>query len=114
MPTYAGVSFYTARSGATTKYWQRESHVSRRKIPYGDRDDTQYGGKGHWLWKGRIYVESEAAYIALEAASGDGVGRTLSDFLGETKMAVRLNSVGAPDRLVRAGAIYCEVEFEYQ
>lgn len=113
MPTYAGISFYVARKGDTTRYWERESHVSRRHIPYGNRDDVQYGGKGHWRWTGQIYVESEAAYAALEAASGTTTGRTLTDFLGETKSDVRLNSVTAPDRLVKAGAIYCDVEFEY-
>lgn len=112
MPSYAGVAFYVARQGHSTRFWERVTHVSTRHIPYSDNDDTQYGGKGHWEWTGQIYLTSEEAYTTLEAVAGDNTARTLSDFLGDDWAGVRLQKVGAPDRLIKVGAIYCDVEFK--
>jgi hypothetical protein len=115
MPSYAGVSFQIETgSNSFTRTWGRESVVSRRKIPWGNKEDVQFGGKGHWRWNGEIIIDSEADYYTLEAASGDGTGRTLTDFRGDTIAAVRLNSVSEPESDPINAWHKCRVEFEYQ
>lgn len=114
MTAYAGVLFEIEQgSDGFAPVFGRESHVSRRKIPYGNREDVQYGGKGHWRWSGQIQVDSQADYLTLEAASGDGIARTLTDFRGATILSVYLNSVSRPESDPINEWHRCQVEFEY-
>lgn len=114
MPSYAGVAFEIEQgSDDFTPVFARESHVSRRKIPHGNKEDVQYGGKGNWRWSGRIQVDNAEDFAALEAASGDGVARTLTDFRGETISGAYLNSISRPESDPIHEWHRCEAEFEY-
>lgn len=114
MPSYAGVAFEIQVGGDDfTPVFGRESHVSRRKVPYSNAEVVQYGGKGNFRWPGTIQVDSKADYYALEAVCGDNIARTLEDFRGDDIPGVRLSTISRPESDPLNEWHRFQVEFEY-
>lgn len=111
MPTYAGVTFSAEAPGGFAPFWERESLVATRPIPYGSRDDVQYAGQGNYRVTLSAWVETEAGLATLQAAVGI-VPRTLTGLYGSDHASVRLLRVANPRRARTGSGYYATLEFD--
>lgn len=113
MATYGGITFRTMAPSGIVPDWTSETQIARRHIPNSDTENLQFMGRGNYKISVICRFASQVDRALMRQLAGDGIGRTLADFLGETHSDVILVNVKNPQRLAtNASYILAELEFE--
>ena len=110
--SYGGASFDVIPEG--TVYgpeWTRESNVAVRHIPYGTKDDVQFGTIGNERLHLNARIASLTTLNTLKSAR-DGTARTFN-FEGTAFANTYLTNVGRERRFGVSSAIFYEAELEF-
>jgi hypothetical protein len=83
--SYAGVSFNTDISGdeGFVNRWEQEAFITRRVIPYANKEDVQSAGRGNYRVTLKAYLTSDSSVATLQAAVGTTL-RTLTNPFGDS------------------------------
>lgn len=110
MGTYAGVTITEVMPDPTRRPdWRRQALISRRPIPYANREDVQSIGLGNWTITVPVTMTGSGDLATLQAAQGTTV-RTLSLF-GSSYSAI-LTNVGDPYRYENETRFVVDLTFE--
>ncbi len=113
MATYNSVTINVLKIGETPIFWEQESNMVRRHIPYSNKDNIQSGGRGNFVMKISCYLTSAADLATLQASVGT-TARTLGSLDGSNYSNTYLIAVRNPHKLGKESFNYwaCELEFE--
>lgn len=110
MSTYAGITFRAKVSGSQRPHWERAANISRRHIPYANKDDIQDAGQGNWTLSTEVVLAADADIVTLQAA----VGLTLRTLViwGDTYTNTMLTGISNIRRIATAQVWWATLSFE--
>lgn len=112
MPTYNTISFDAHVPGSLRPDWTQEVFVTRRLIPYGNKENVQSAGRGNFRITVTAILAAAADLATLQSSQG-ATTRTLTDLFGTTYSSTALVAVGAPRRLAKNPVtIWVDLTFE--
>lgn len=100
MASYRGVLLNVEAPDGFAPRWRSEPNVVSTHIPGANADRVQVLGRGNPHVTLRLYVTTDADYLALAAMVGDGVTGTLTDPFGDGQVysSVGLVDLSDPER----------------
>lgn len=93
MAVYGSVTFDVEIAGKIRPDWHAIPIIAEQDIPYSNVSDVQFGGLRSARIKVRVHITSDASWNTLKSYKGDGVGRSLTSFMGASFSNIKLIDV---------------------